>query len=239
MTRCNLLRLSATVAGLAALTALSGCASAMNEARADAAAISPPITETQIWESRVTVEAAPDEILLALHGEGLSPRQVEAVDALVARWVDAEAREIVIAAPIGGRDAAAAGAMVAATRARLVQAGAPASSLRVTGYDAGGDKSPVLRVGYLRHTAITPVCGQNWDDLTATRRNDVYANFGCAVAANIAAQVANPQDLLGPRTTTPVDAARRDTVFDKYRKGEKTSSIREPQASGAISEAVK
>jgi len=241
MTRCNLQRLAATVAGLAVLTALSGCASAMNEARADAAPIAPPpaTTETQQWEDRVRVDSAPDEILLAIHAEGLSQRQAEALDALALRGIQAETREIVIGAPAGARDTRAVDRMVSAARARLASAGTGDADIRVTSYDAAGDKSPVLRVGYLRHTVSTPLCGQNWENLTATRKNDAYGNFGCAITANIAAQVANPQDLLGPRPSAPVDAARRDTVFDKYRKGEKTSSVREPQASGVVSEAVK
>lgn len=37
----------------------------------------------------------------------------------------------------------------------------------------------------------------------------------------------------------PYDAARRETVLGKYRKGELTSSQKDDQATGAISQAVK
>ena len=57
-------------------------------------------------------------------------------------------------------------------------------------------------------------------------------------AANIAAQIANPQDLLRPRDMTPADAQRRATVLGKYRAGEVTSSARDDQAAGAISRAI-
>lgn len=240
MTRSNPMRLPAAVAGLAALTALAGCASSMQEARSDAATFAPASapTEIQQWESRVQVEAAPDEILLAIHPTGLSQPQANALDALAARWVEAESREIVISAPLGSRDPRATDVMVAAVHARLSALGAPRAAVRVAGFDAAGDKSPVLRVGYLRHSVVTPRCGQ-WEDLTATRKNDAYENFGCAITANIAAQVANPHDLVGPRASTPIDAGRRDTVFDKYRKGEMTSSVREPQAAAAVSEVAK
>ena len=36
-----------------------------------------------------------------------------------------------------------------------------------------------------------------------TARNLPYANFGCAQQRNLAAQIANPADLLGPRTMAP------------------------------------
>ena len=39
---------------------------------------------------------------------------------------------------------------------------------------------------------------------------------------NLAAQVANPADLLGPRTMQPGSAERRDTVWNSYVKGEST-----------------
>jgi pilus assembly protein CpaD len=58
------------------------------------------------------------------------------------------------------------------------------------------------------------------------------------VTANIAAQVANPEDLLGPRPETPIDSGRRATVLDKYRKGEVTASAKDEQSNGIISKAV-
>ena len=46
-------------------------------------------------------------------------------------------------------------------------------------------------------------------------------NHGCATQSNLAAMVANPNDLLGPRAEGPPDAARRASVLATYRKGEK------------------
>jgi pilus assembly protein CpaD len=46
--------------------------------------------------------------------------------------------------------------------------------------------------------------------------NKHYADFGCSYQNNLAAQVANPADLLGPRKQTPVDAEERSNVIDKY-----------------------
>ena len=238
MTRPHLQRLSpSTLSKLAAaglvLTLLSACAS--SGAGADPALA--PRTGTEQWSSRVQVDAHPDEIVLALHSEGLSANQNQALDALLDRWLAAEGREIVVSAPIGGANADVAGRMAFAARQRLVARGAPAASVRVVGYDASATPDALLKVGFQRYVAQVPTCG-GWENISATRNNDAYGNFGCAVTANIAAQVANPGDLLGPRATTPIDAARRDTVLDKYRKGESSASAKEDQATGTVSKAV-
>lgn len=214
-----------TVLCLALVASLAACAAAPVAAPA-----LQPATETQAWAERVKVTSAPDEILLAVHANGLSDNQRAALQALVARWLQAEGRELTIAAP---RDA---GPMAVQVRERLIFLGAPAAQVRIVGADPAAP--PVLRVGFVRHAAEVPKCGQAWENLSATRDNKAYENFGCAVAANMAAQVADPEDLVRPRDMAPADAGRRDTVIGKYRRGEITSSARDDQASGAISKAI-
>jgi pilus assembly protein CpaD len=51
-----------------------------------------------------------------------------------------------------------------------------------------------------------------------------YPNFGCAQQHNLAAQIANPADLLGPRTMAPADADRRSVIMDRYRQGKTTGA---------------
>lgn len=189
-------------------------------------------TDTQQWMDRIKVTSASDEIALAVHATGLSANQSAALEALVGRWLRAEGRELVVNAPNS------AGAMAAQVRDRLVMLGAPGARVRVSGFDPTGPEDTVIRVGFLRYEAQPIRCGERWENLTATRNNTAYENFGCAMAANMAAQVANPEDLLSPRDMTPADAGRRDAAFGAYRKGEVTSSKRDDQASGAISKAI-
>jgi pilus assembly protein CpaD len=218
-------------AGLA-MTLLSACASSGDP---QTAALAP--TETAQWNDRVHVDAHPDEVLLALHAEGLSAAQNQALDGLVGRWLNTEAREIVVSAPTGGPSGEIAGRMAVSARQRLMAMGAPPAKVRIMGYDAAGAAGAPLKVGFLRYTAEIPKCG-GWENVTSTRNNGAYENFGCAVTANMAAQVANPEDLLGPRASTPIDSGRRATVLDKYRKGEVTSSAKDTQSDGAVSKAI-
>jgi pilus assembly protein CpaD len=188
-------------------------------------------TETQQWMDRIKVDAAPDEILLKPHAAGLSANQSAALEALVSRWLEAEGRELVVTAPH------TAGAMAIQIRDRLAALGA-GSRVRVVGVDPAAAEEGAIRVGFVRYEAQPIKCGQRWENLAATRDNAVHENFGCAMAANIAAQVANPEDLIRPRDMTPADTGRRDTVLGKYRKGEITSSAKDAQASGAVSKAI-
>lgn len=230
MTRAKTFRAILAGAGLAALAA---CASTGPIGQAAA-----PITPTEQWTDKVKVSAAPDEVLLAVHAGGLSPNQVQALDALLARFTQAEAKELVVLAPVGGAEAPAAGRMAAAARAYLIDAGAPRFAVRIDSYPADGDKAPPLRVGYLRHEVEVPRCG-SWGSLTATAANKAYDNFGCAVTANIASQVANPADLQGPRREDSADAMRRGVILGKYRAGEPTASQKDAQSDGAVSRVVK
>ena len=66
--------------------------------------------------------------------------------------------------------------------------------------------------------------------------NRLAPNHGCATQNNLAAMVADPADLVGPKTMTPADAGRRNTVLEKYRAGEATATQRSEQDSGAVSE---
>ena len=85
-------------------------------------------------------------------------------------------------------------------------------------YDAGAaDVAAPVRVTYSAMRAHTDKCGRWTGDIADTTDNKHYTNFGCSYQNNLAAQIANPADLLGPRQQTPVDATRRMKVIDGYR----------------------
>jgi pilus assembly protein CpaD len=190
-------------------------------------AVERPLTPTEQFAGKTDIDPMPREIRLAPRADGLSPNQQRALDALVADWMDAGTGEIVIQeTPDGQRTARAAYGFLASR-------GLPVSALRLVSAPEAG---PVT-VGFMGYVATPPRCG-NWSSFTALSENQPNSNFGCAVQANIAAQVADPQDLLRPRTQTPIDAGRRSTVLEAYRQGRDPSTQASSQASGAVSAAV-
>jgi len=193
-----------------------------------------PITPTE--QFAITVSSAPDQILLAPHASGVSDSQADALAALVNRWRDAGAETITIMAPAGGQGQAY--HSTAAIEAALEELGVSPDRIRLGGYDAGQRIGAPIAVGFKSYKAQGPECGHSWRDFTASRDNDVNNNFGCATTANIAAMIANPADLLAPRQSDPADASRRETILGKYRQGATTSSAKDPQANGAVSDAV-
>jgi len=218
---------------LAALLLLGACATTPPAPRAETT----PATALDAWPARVQVTPQADEVRLAAHATGLSANQARALSEFQLRWMQAEGGVITVSAPTNGGDATGSYRVSQDARAFLLARGAPAEMVRLVGYDAAGQAEAPVVVGFQRYVATAPECGE-WRDLTKTFGNTTYGNFGCAVSANIAAQVANPEDLLHPRGMTPADPQRRSTVFDKYRNGTTTSTARDQQASGAISTAV-
>jgi pilus assembly protein CpaD len=55
-------------------------------------------------------------------------------------------------------------------------------------------------------------------------QNTDYYNFGCAYQRNMAAMIDNPSDLVQPRAETPAYTERRTEGFEKYRKGNTTTT---------------
>ena len=98
--------------------------------------------------------------------------------------------------------------------------------LKIKPYHAGRHRQPPIRVSYLRYVAESPDCGVWPTNLARQFDNLHYENFGCFNQKNLAEMVANPADLVGPRTMTPRSESRRRTVWEKFVKGASTGSER-------------
>ncbi len=193
----------------------------------------PPLTPTSRYS--LQVETGVDRIALNVHESGISPTQYAALSALVSRYVAAGAPQIRVEAP-GGQDPVS-NRFAWDAKAALETLGAP-GQIQVLSYVAPDPRAPVL-IGFETLQAAVPQCGTHWDNLSRTGSNANSSNFGCAVTANLAAQIANPRDIVQPRAITPTDASRRSVVFDNYRSGENTAAPQETMvAQGRVSQAV-
>ncbi|HMN38706.1 MAG TPA: CpaD family pilus assembly protein [Hyphomicrobium sp.] len=167
---------------------------------------------------------------LSLHvprgASGLSPSQRADVVDFASRYraSDAGNSRLVISAPGGSNNEVAAMNAVQDVRDLLMDAGFSENSIAVEAYHGSGHEPPI-RISYMRYVAEGPECGQDWsENLARNRSNFNYPDFGCANQHNLAAMVANPADLLGPRTEGPRSSERRDDVFGKYVKGKVTGA---------------
>ena len=169
---------------------------------------------------------------LSLHvprgSSGLSPKaRADVLDfAQRFRAGDAGDSRLVIQAPSGATNEIAAMEAVQQVRALLGDNGFADSSISIEAYDAERHGEAPVKVSYMRYVAEAPECG-NWPTNVAYEPNNLpMPNLGCAQQRNFAAMIANPADLVGPRTVTPRSSERRDVVWDKYQKGDTTASAK-------------
>lgn len=127
--------------------------------------------------------------------------------------------------PSGAVNSAAAQGLRRQFRQLAIQQGIPPQRIAEVSYQApqDGGLAPV-RMSFNSVKATTEPCGEWPTDILHDTENRNYENFGCASQQNLAAQVANPTDLVAPRIMTPIDAKRRTTVIGNYRDGKSTAS---------------
>ena len=219
---------AATVAAvLAAGLVVSGCGGV-----AAGSTIAPL---TPISRYSLQVEPGLDRIALAVHDSGLSGPQRAALTALVGRFHAAGADHIRIEAPSGNDPVA--GKAAWGVRAALEQAGIPGDRIRVAAYIAPDPRAPVL-AGFETFAAHVPNCADRHGDMGGRISNQSSAGLGCAITANMAAQIAEPRDIVAPRAMTPSDSGRAAVIFDNYRSGQPTSAPQDTLVSGRIARAV-
>lgn len=131
---------------------------------------------------------------------------------------------LLIRAPSGGPNETAAMRAYDEIRRALRSAGVNPELVVLEPYFANGDPSAPLRLSYLQFVAIPPDCPDWSEDIGRDPQNMPWPDKGCATQRNLAAMVANPEDLVRPRGETPRSGERRGVVWGKYIAGEPTGS---------------
>ena len=163
---------------------------------------------------------------------GLLPDDAARFEGFVSDYLSRGSGSISVSAPQGGD----ANAALNYFGARLFAMGVPKSRIIVGTHDGTDTR---IEIGFIAYTAKTDACGDWSDDLSLTYSNRSTRNFGCSVQQNIAAQVADPRDLIEMRPSDPSDAARRGVVLDNYEKGKVTAAEKNQAQSGAVSQVNK
>lgn len=120
--------------------------------------------------------------------------------------------------PQGAPNSAAAHAVRDQIRNELKRGGVSDRHIVEGSYPVSGGESSPVRLSFVATTAmVASTCGEWPKNIAPGLSNSQYHNFGCAYQNNLAAQIANPSDLLGPRAMTPVDAESRANALSRYR----------------------
>ncbi len=174
----------------------------------------------------VSQQPATTSIRIPRGSHGLSPAQASQVAGFLGHYRNAGMRNsrLLIAVPSGSPNESAAVHAVGDMRRMMAEFGFSDTAVSIEPYPGGRDPNAPIRLSYMRFVADGPACSDWSANLADDRRNLPYPNFGCAQQRNLAAQIANPADLLGPRTMTPSDAERRGLVLERYEKGRTTAS---------------
>lgn len=149
---------------------------------------------------------------------GMTRLHKVALDGFIADYDRKAAPMVGVMVPYGSGNQAAASAVAADLVQRLRKSGVPEGRIMHQPYDAAryGDSAPI-RLSYAEMRASTGPCGRWPADMMENTENKHWANFGCSYQNNLAAQIANPADLLGPRQRGDIDAANRSHAIDQYR----------------------
>ncbi|MEE2950426.1 MAG: CpaD family pilus assembly protein [Pseudomonadota bacterium] len=175
------------------------------------------------------------DITVVASDSNLPHSDVSRVQDFANRFLTSGADSMRVLIPYGARNSVAAGRLLPEIRSLLSRSYVEPHRIVVESYAAHDALRPTpIRLSFSTLVAKTTPCGSWPDDLTDTAENKNYHNFGCATQQNLAAQIADPRDLLSPRGMGPVDSQRRSTIIEKYRKGEKTGAS-EPKMSSDYS----
>jgi len=159
------------------------------------------------------------DIPVAAGDTGLTKGQSEVIAGFIAEYRRSSSGIIQIITPRGSANEGAVASAASSTRKLMVKMGVPAQNILQAHFPSEFGESAPMRLTYVAIAAKTEQCGTWPADMTLNiQSNKNYYNFGCANQNNLAAQIANPNDLLGPRRMTPPDGTQRGQVMERYRE---------------------
>ncbi|MFN3671945.1 MAG: CpaD family pilus assembly protein [Bosea sp. (in: a-proteobacteria)] len=184
------------------------------------------------------------DVFVGRAGSGLDERQAEDVANFAQDYRRSGRGGLVAQVPTGSQRDSAAGSTLHGIRAALARGGVPGSALSVRSYQVNdpGLASPIRLTFASLQAAVPHQCGQWPEDLGSSQynvsaNNQPYWNLGCASQATLAAQVADPIDLVRARAEGRPDIAKRMGAITKLREGKDPSTEyrqQTPQINSAV-----
>ncbi|MDB5523628.1 MAG: pilus assembly protein CpaD [Rhizobium sp.] len=214
----GLTKLAGMVAVVVAGSLLSGCGAARPDRQTTSSV--PDDYRTRHAISLAEAEHSLD-VPIGSGEQKLTPATRDLIKGFAQDYAALSKGMIRIGVPMNAANSAAANSVRSEIRRVLIDAGVSSSRIVQTNYNSQtADASAPVRLTFVAVTAVTDECGQWPTDLTgeSVTKNTNYENFGCATQQNLAAQISNPTDLVGPRGMTPIDATNRAAVITTYRE---------------------
>jgi len=192
----------------------------------------------------IVLKEAPRSVVLLIGNRrgNLTGTQRADVLAFAHAWRGEATGGVLIDVPTGTPNERSAAAALQEVRSILAGAGVPPEAVAVRPHTSSDPrKLATMRLHYPQVMADVGPCGLWPYDLGPALdrehfENRQYYNLGCANQRNLAAMVDNPSDLVQPRGEIPAYTARRNTVFEKYRRGESTATVYPDAGKGKISD---
>ncbi|GGK32846.1 CpaD family pilus assembly protein [Salinarimonas ramus] len=174
----------------------------------------------------IALQQSPEVLDVLVRGVGLDPRQRADVAAFAAGYREGASGALHVQVPQGG-DEVGTRRTLDAVRATLHDSGVPATYLSISTYTPGDrNVAAAIRLSYRSLQArVQSRCGL-WpqdlgvSDAAVNIRNEQHWNFGCAMQTNVAAQVADPVDLVRGRTRGSIDVNARTPDIEAVREAE-------------------
>ena len=238
--RLRTLRLLGALAGLSA--ALGACT------YTGAEVVTASVPNDYRLRHPIAVQEANSSIVVFVgHARGgLSASQRADVIGLARTWVREGTGAIVVDVPVDTPNAQAAASASREIQATLAAGGVPARAIKLLRYHPDDPRTlATIRLSYPRISAVAGPCGLWPEDLGPSILNNGYSenrpyhNFGCASQRNLAAMIDNPADLEQPRSETAAYTARRTEAFERYRKGNPTTTVYPETDKAKLSDAGK
>lgn len=174
----------------------------------------------------IALVQAPTVLDVIVRGVGLDGRQREDVAAFAEAYRAGGSGAMHVQVPQGG-DEIGTRRTLEAVRDTLTRSGVPAQYVSISTYTPGNqDIAAAIRLSYRSLQAqVQSRCGLWPQDLGVSdaafnMRNEPHWNLGCALQNNVAAQTADPVDLVRARTRGPADLESRLPDVQAVRAGE-------------------
>lgn len=219
---------------LLSLSALGACATTVTPPPGPVVASAADQHRIEVTQTTARLEINVDPARAAL-----TDKAKEDLNTFASAYLRAGHGALILSTPSGSANADAASTIAGQARIALVTSGVSYAAVAGSTYDASGQPDAPVIVTFARFEAQAPECAPLYtQDLAHQSDNQPWESFGCAMQANLAAMIEDPNDLLQPRAMDARDSGRRDTVMDLYRRGQVTHAQRDNDERVTISNAI-